>query len=128
MRTFAGEPIRRRTARSPHPFVVMSSDPRPRPPARSWLAAATTVLLFGTSVAAQAQRAIQAPPGAASVRRPAAPRRAAPASLGIFQGSADVGRTSVIGPGAARYDWHTRSYDVTGGGANMWATGDHFRY
>src|SRR3954470_21470233 len=110
MRTFAGEPIRRRTARSPHPFVVMSSDPHPRPPARTWLAAATTLLLFGTSIAAQAQRAIPAR-GAATVRRPAAPRRAAPASLGIFQGSTDVGRTSVIGPGAARYDSRTRSYE-----------------
>jgi len=105
----------------------MSSVPRPRVPASTWLAIATTLLLLATSITANAQRATPAPP-TTSVARPATPRRTAPAALGIFQGSADVGRPSVIGPGAARYDWRTRSYELTGGGANMWGTGDHFRY
>jgi TolB protein len=127
MRTFAGEPIRRRTARHTHPFVVMSSVPRPRVPARAWLAAATIFLLLAPPTRANAQRAAPAP-ATAPVPRPAAPRRAAPAPLGIFQGTTDVGRPSVLGPGAARYDWRTRTYEVTGGGANMWGTADHFRY
>jgi len=55
-------------------------------------------------------------------------RRAATPSLGIFQGTTDVGRLSSFGPGAARYDARTRSYEITGGGANMWAASDHFRY
>jgi hypothetical protein len=49
-------------------------------------------------------------------------------SLGIFRGTTDVGRPSVVGPGAARYDARTRTYEITGGGANMWGSADHFRY
>lgn len=76
---------------------------------------------------ADAQRAPSPAPRSPSVR--AAPaRRPEPAPLGIFRGTTDVGRPSAIGPGAVRYDPRTRSYVVTGGGANMWGTADHFRY
>src|SRR3982750_94455 len=46
-------------------------------------------------------------------------------TLGIFRGQGDVGQPSVPGAGALRYDPRKKTYDVTGGGANMWATSDH---
>jgi hypothetical protein len=103
----------------------MSSASRPRVPAIRRLIAAA--LLLCAPVASQAQRPVPAQ-GAAPPQRPTRPRRAAPASLGIFQGTLDVGRPSVVGPGAVRYDPRSRSYEVTGGGANMWGAADHFRY
>ncbi|MFL5618781.1 MAG: TolB family protein [Gemmatimonadaceae bacterium] len=104
----------------------MSSVFRPCVPASPWLAVATTLLLCATSVTANAQRTLPAP-SSAPTQRPTKPRRVAP-SLGIFQGTTDVGRPSAIGAGAIRYDPRARTYEVTGGGANMWGTADHFRY
>ncbi len=51
-----------------------------------------------------------------------------PAPLGIFRGEGDVGRPSVLGAGTLRYDPRAGTYVVTGGGANMWATADHFHF
>ena len=48
--------------------------------------------------------------------------------LGLFGAHDDVGRPSTIGPGSAAYDASTGRYTITGGGANMWATSDHFHY
>ncbi|HEX7980101.1 MAG TPA: hypothetical protein VF461_15940 [Gemmatimonadaceae bacterium] len=64
------------------------------------------------------------PPAAA----PAWAQKGAPSPLGIFRGESDVGRPSVLGGGALRYDPRSRTYVVTGGGANMWGTADHFHY
>ena len=54
--------------------------------------------------------------------RPAAP------SLGIFTSHADVGSPSSLGSGSATFDAAVGRYVVTGGGANMWGTADHFQY
>jgi hypothetical protein len=99
---------------------------RPSAPARRWLIGAA-MLLSARASAADAQRPASAPP-TAPTQRSNRPRRVAPPSLGIFQGTTDVGRPSTFGPGAARYDPRARTYEVTGGGANMWGTADHFRY
>lgn len=56
----------------------------------------------------------------------AQPRAAKP--VGIFTSHSSVGTPSTIGRGAVRYDAKTGSYAVTGGGANMWGTADHFHY
>jgi hypothetical protein len=126
-RTFAGEPIG--SDRSPdvlHRFVAMSSVPFPRVSASSWGLVVGATLLWALS-AADGQR--PAPPRPVRpLPRPAPTRRPVPPSLGIFQGTTDVGRPSAIGPGVVRYEPRTRSYVVTGGGANMWGTADHFRY
>jgi TolB protein len=50
------------------------------------------------------------------------------ATLGVFRGESDVGRPSVLGAGALRYEPRSRRYVVRGGGANMWGTEDHFHY
>ena len=55
-------------------------------------------------------------------------QKAAPSPLGIFRGESDVGRPSVLGAGSLRYDPKSKAYVVTGGGANMWASADHFHY
>ena len=57
----------------------------------------------------------------------ASPAQSGPA-LGDFSGSGDVGTPSTIGAGSAKYDPATRTYTITGGGENMWAAADHFRY
>ena len=49
-------------------------------------------------------------------------------AIGIFSGSTDVGTPSTIGAGSARFDPATRVYTIAGGGENMWAAADHFRY
>lgn len=109
----------------------MSSLPSLRATARPWLRALGALLLSAPSVT-EAQRSAPAPasatPGMPTPPRPArAARRIAPA-LGIFQGTTDVGRPSSFGPGSVRYDARARTYEVTGGGENMWGTSDHFRY
>ena len=48
--------------------------------------------------------------------------------LGIFTDHSDVGKPSTIGPGSASYDPATKTYTISGGGENMWATADHFHY
>jgi len=83
--------------------------------------------MLGALPAADAQRPVPARPTTPATR-PAPARRPLPPPLGIFKGTTDVGRPSAIGPGTVRYDARTRSYAVTGGGANMWGTADHFRY
>lgn len=104
----------------------MSSGFRPCASATSRLIL-TATLLWATPIVAHAQRTTPAA-GPTPAKRPAGTRRAAPVSLGIFQGTTDVGRPSIVGPGTVRYDPRTRSYEVTGGGANMWGSADHFRY
>ena len=64
----------------------------------------------------------------ASATVPAWAQKAAPSPLGIFRGESDVGRPSVIGAGSLRYNPKIKAYVVTGGGANMWASADHFHY
>ena len=59
---------------------------------------------------------------------PALAQKPAPAPFGIFRGESEVGRPSVLGAGTLRYVPRSRTYVVTGGGANMWATADHFHY
>ena len=59
---------------------------------------------------------------------PASAQKAPPSPLGIFRGEGDIGRPSALGAGALRYDPRAKTYVVTGGGANMWATADHFHY
>ena len=49
-------------------------------------------------------------------------------SLGVFTDHSDVGKPSTIGPGSASYDPATKTYTISGGGENMWATADHFHY
>ena len=49
-------------------------------------------------------------------------------AIGIFSGSTDVGTPSTIGAGRARFDPATKVYTIAGGGENMWAAADHFRY
>src|SRR4249920_1197358 len=49
-------------------------------------------------------------------------------TLGIFSDHSDVGKPSTIGPGSASYDPATKTYTISGGGENMWATADHFHY
>jgi hypothetical protein len=104
----------------------MPSVPRPCLSATRWLVAAAA-LLGATPTASVAQRSAPAP-SPAPAKRPVRPRRTPPPSLGIFQGTTDVGRPSTFGPGAVHYDPRARTYEVTGGGANMWSSADHFRY
>ena len=99
----------------------MSTVSSPRLAARTWTLAIGGLLFAATFGVANAQQ--PAPP-----RRPTAARRLPTPSLGLFQGTTNVGRPSVVGAGAARFDTRSRSYEVTGGGANMWGTADHFRY
>jgi TolB protein len=56
------------------------------------------------------------------------PVRAAanPARLGIFSASGDVGK--VLRPGAVSFQQDKGSYQVTGGGDNMWSTTDSFHF
>src|SRR3954466_14183349 len=49
-------------------------------------------------------------------------------AIGIFSGTTDVGTPSTIGAGSARFDPATKVYTIAGGGENMWAAADHFRY
>ena len=44
---------------------------------------------------------------------------------GIFPGSADIGD---IPPGTTKYDKATQTYEMTGGGVDMWGTSDSFRF
>jgi hypothetical protein len=53
-------------------------------------------------------------------------RGAAP--IGRFDDQVDVGVASTLGPGRASYDAATATYTIAGGGENMWARADHFRY
>ncbi|HEY3707054.1 MAG TPA: hypothetical protein VGL22_18485 [Terracidiphilus sp.] len=48
---------------------------------------------------------------------------AAQTPRGLFPGSDDIGHTK---PGASAYDAATKSYRVTGGGADMWFAADDF--
>jgi TolB protein len=111
----------------------MSSLPRPHCSARGRIGILTArlgvvaTLLGATPAASSAQRPVTAP-RSAPAQRQVKPRRVAPPSLGIFQGTTDIGRPSTFGPGVARYDPRARTYEVTGGGANMWGAADHFRY
>lgn len=50
----------------------------------------------------------------------------APATLGLFEGHADIG--TVLHPGQAVYDPASRSYAVSGSGENMWFTADGFQF
>jgi TolB protein len=47
-------------------------------------------------------------------------------SLGVFEGSGDVG--SVLHAGSAEYDPQTKTYTVTGSGENMWFANDDFQF
>jgi Tol biopolymer transport system component len=50
------------------------------------------------------------------------------ASIGVFDDQSVVGVPSTLGPGAASFDATTGTYTIAGGGENMWARADHFRY
>jgi len=45
--------------------------------------------------------------------------------VGVFAGSTDVGKTV---PGTTVFDAKTKSYQVSGGGADMWGSEDAFRF
>ena len=47
-------------------------------------------------------------------------------AIGIFEQSADVG--NVLKPGSVEYDAKEKSYTVSGGGDNMWATRDALHF
>src|SRR3984957_20696988 len=51
---------------------------------------------------------------------------ATPASIGIFDGHADVGES--LHPGSASYESKSQEYSMSGSGANMWADRDEFHY
>ena len=59
---------------------------------------------------------------------PPAASTAGAQSIGLFTGSTDIGTPSAIGPGSSKYDAATQTYTISGGGENMWAAADHFRY
>ena len=46
--------------------------------------------------------------------------------VGLFEGNADVGKVSKAG--SVAFDVPSRSYEVAGGGANMWFTNDAFHF
>lgn len=50
------------------------------------------------------------------------------ASIGVFDDQGNVGVPSTLGPGTASYEASTGTYTIAGGGENMWARADHFRY
>jgi Tol biopolymer transport system component len=52
--------------------------------------------------------------------------QAAPGSLGVFDGQADVG--SVTPPGALAYDPASHVYTIEAAGANLWSTVDAFHF
>jgi len=76
---------------------------------RVWVLAAAALLWSGNPVFTQAPA-----PGTEAI--------------GIFSGSTDIGTPSTIGAGSARFDPATKVYTIAGGGENMWAAADHFRY
>ena len=47
-------------------------------------------------------------------------------NFGIFEGSTDIGAPSK--KGTVQFDSNSKSYTVTGGGSNMWFTGDAFHF
>ena len=49
-----------------------------------------------------------------------------PAPLGLFEGSGDVG--TVLHPGSVKFDPASKTYTVTGSGANIWAVEDDFQF
>lgn len=51
---------------------------------------------------------------------------AAPAPVGAFEGSGDVG--TVLHPGSAAFDPAKKTYTVAGSGENMWGAKDAFRF
>jgi TolB protein len=55
-------------------------------------------------------------------------RSGAAPDLGIFTDTSEVGTPSTIGAGSARFDPASGVYTIAGGGENMWAAADHFRY
>jgi TolB protein len=63
-----------------------------------------------------------------SIARAAGGDTAGAEAVGLFSGSGDVGTPSSIGPGSAAYDPATKVYTIAGGGENMWAAADHFRF
>jgi TolB protein len=52
--------------------------------------------------------------------------RAQDASVGTFEGHADVG--TVLHPGSTEYDAAKKTYTLTGSGENMWFSHDHFQF
>lgn len=48
------------------------------------------------------------------------------AQLGTFEGNGDIG--SVEHPGSGQFDGGSRTYTVTGSGANVWGTSDQFHF
>ncbi len=47
-------------------------------------------------------------------------------NLGIFEAQSDIGKVGK--PGSAKYDADNGLYTITGGGTNMWFTGDEFHF
>lgn len=47
------------------------------------------------------------------------------AAVGMFSGSSDIGATQ---PGASSFDPATKSYRLSGGGADLWGPADAFRF
>lgn len=47
-------------------------------------------------------------------------------NLGIFEAQGDIGKVGI--PGSVKYDPDNETYTITGGGTNMWFTGDEFHF
>ena len=47
-------------------------------------------------------------------------------NLGIFEAQGDIGKVGI--PGLVEYDPDNGTYKITGGGTNMWFTGDEFHF
>jgi WD40 repeat protein len=62
----------------------------------------------------------------ASISPSTLPAFAEPASLGQFEGQADIG--SPAKAGSASYDATNQEYELTGSGVNMWAAKDEFHF
>ncbi len=54
-----------------------------------------------------------------------APSQSTPTAQGIFEGSDDIGK---VQPGTTRYDPSNANYEVRGGGSDVWAAADAFRF
>jgi TolB protein len=65
---------------------------------------------------------------AASILSTGSLASAAEGAPGIFTGHSDIGAPTAAGPGSVVYDGDTKSYTVSGTGANIWASADAFHF
>jgi TolB protein len=97
------------------PILISSWNYKPTP----WFGAWVQKALLGTLPP-------YSPPQPAAASAPAASPAPNVGSLGLFEGSGDVGVVSH--PGSVQFDEVKRTYTVKGSGENMWAARDAFQY